>query len=139
MNIKKVISFMFLNILIFLITQVELFNEPIALFIIYLFLFKQRNYTMLFSSIVYLSKNHVFLLKNIIFFVIFEILISVFNYNNKKSKIAVYRIFMLTFFVYLVLINIFEPMVYNFSRLFHSIYLYILSFILCRGSLISNK
>ncbi len=50
-----------------------------------------------------------------------------------------YRTFLLTFFVYLVLINVFEPMVYNYNRLLNSICLYIINVFLYKIYIVVNK
>ena len=50
-----------------------------------------------------------------------------------------YYVFLLTFFVYLALINVFEPMVYSAARILNSVFSFLITLILCILDLIFSK
>ena len=138
MNIKNIISIFLKIILILIFANINFYNETIFIFISYVLLFNDKYLVLFLSSIIFITMDIKIFLKNIIFFIIFELFVVIFT--NKKLNIkGKYRIFLLTFFVYLVLINIFEPIVYNYSRLLKSIYLYFLTFIFYKIHAITNK
>lgn len=104
-------------ILATILFKIPVYNEPIFLFCLYIIFFNKRYYIFAYSSLLYLFFDINLLLKNIILFLLYEIHIVI-KLKKKNSK---YQLFLLTFFGYLVLINIFEPMIYNFTRIFNSI------------------
>lgn len=107
----------------FILFKILIYNEPIFLFYLYPILYNKRYNILVYSSLLYGFFDINLFLKNIILFLIFDILsLLILKNKNKKYK---YRVFLLTFFLYLVLINIFEPMIYNFSRLFNSSIIYL--------------
>lgn len=139
MTSKKVINIILITTLIYLSCNVFIFKEPIFLFLIYIVLFEKRFYSFLISTIIFTMIKPELILKNFILFILYELILNVIiskeNINNKSK----YRVFLLTFFLYLVLINIFEPIVYNFNRILNSIYLYMFVFLSYKISLILKK
>lgn len=86
----------------------------------------------------FLNFNTTFFLKNIILFLLFEIILIIMS-NNKINTRGKYRTFLLTFLLYLVLINVFEPMVYNYNRLFKSINLYLINILVYKIYIMVSK
>lgn len=130
-KINKLLKEIIFFILIYYIIKINFFNEPIILFYSYLFLYKKRYLVFSYSSLLFLLyKDSNLFLKNTILFLLFEIFNIIFS--DDKYKIMEYYVFLLTFFIYLVLINIFEPMIYNLSRIRNSILIYIIILIMCK-------
>ncbi len=121
MHLQKLKKFLIL-IITLLSLKITIYNESLLLYFLYFHYFNKRYNIFCYSSILYLFLNKELLLKNSLFFILFELL-TLLLFKNKKMKS---KIFLLTFFVYLVLINIFEPMVYNFTRVLNSFIIYLI-------------
>jgi len=139
MNLKKMLYILFVIIVSIYSSNIIIFKEPIVLYLLYVLFLKYKNIIFIVSSIILFISNINLFLKNCILFILFEIILIIFSNNKKLNKKAKYRMFMLTFFCYLVLINVFEPMVYNYIRILESIYLYIVTFMFYKLSVFLNK
>lgn len=139
MQFKRMIYILIILMLGIGLNNIIIFNEPILLYLLYIIVFKDRYLIFIVNSIIYFFININLFCKNCILFILLEIILILLSFNKNISKKAKYRMFMLTFFCYLVLINIFEPMVYNYVRLLESIYLYIFAFMFYKISLFSDK
>lgn len=138
MHIKKLLKFIIITILISLFFRYNFFYEPLFIFLLYIIFYKDRYLILGFSSILFLNINLNIFLKNIIFLILFEIFLIILTDDKVNTK-GKYRTFLLTFLIYLVLINVFEPMVYNYNRLLNSIYLYFISIFLYKIYIVVNK
>lgn len=138
MHIKKTLKFITITILISLFFRYNFFNETLFIFLLYIFFYKDRYLILGLSSILFLNININFFLKNVIFLILFEMFLIILT-NDRANTKGKYRTFLLTFLIYLVLINVFEPMVYNYNRLLNSIYLYFINIFLYKLYLVVNK
>ena len=135
---KNIIKLIILLIIIYTSINFQIFNETVLLFYLYIFLYKKRYSIITYSSLIFIINKCINLfLKNLIFFLIFEILNILFT--TKRNKIMEYYVFLLTFFVYLALINVFEPMVYSAARILNSVFSFLITLILCILDLIFSK
>lgn len=139
MSFKKILCISLMFILGMFSKNIIIFKEPILLYFIYILCFNERYYIFGGSCIPFFYINLNLFLKNCILFLLFEIVLIMLASSRNINKTAKYRMFMLTFFCYLVLINIFEPMVYNYIRLLKSLYLYIVIFVFSKIFIFSNK
>ena len=138
MHIKKLLRFIIITTFIPLLFRQIFFNEPIFIFLLYMIFYKDRYLVLGLSSVLFFYYSVHYFLKNIIFMILFEIFLIILT-NDKINTKGKYRTFLLTFLVYLVLINVFEPMVYNYNRLLKSTYLYSINIILYKLYIIINK
>lgn len=138
MYIKKLLKIIIITILISFFFRYNFFNEPIIIYLLYILFYKDRYSILVLSSMLFLSFNIQLFLKNIIFLLLFEIFLIILT-NDRMSVKGKYRTFLLTFLVYLVLINVFEPMVYNYNRLLNSTYLYFINLLLYKIYVVINK
>jgi len=129
-TIKKVIYFTLILILIHLTYNKLFLGEAIYLYFLYIMFFKEKFIVLLYSSLLLFNRDYNLFIKNILIFIIYEFFCTIFINNPRVNKKGKYRLFLLTFFLYLVLINIFEPIVYNYSRILNSINLYLLVLIM---------
>ena len=137
-KMKNIIKLIILLIIIYTSINFQIFNETVLLFYLYIFLYKKRYSILTYSSLIFIINKCINLfLKNLIFFLIFEILNILFT--TKRNKIMEYYVFLLTFFVYLALINVFEPMVYSAARILNSVFSFLITLILCILDLIFSK
>ena len=137
-KMRNIIKLIILLIIIYISINFQIFNETVLLFYLYIFLYKKRYSILTYSSLIFIINICInLLLKNLIFFLIFEILNILFTI--KRNKIMEYYVFLLTFFVYLALINVFEPMVYSAARILNSIFSFLITLILCILDLIFSK
>ena len=137
-KMKNIIKLIILLIIIYISINFQIFNETVLLFYLYIFLYKKRYSILTYSSLIFIINKCINLfLKNLIFFLIFEILNILFT--TKRNKIMEYYVFLLTFFVYLALINVFEPMVYSAARILNSVFSFLITLILCILDLIFSK
>lgn len=137
-KMRNIIKLIILLIIIYISINFQIFNETVLLFYLYIFLYKKRYSILTYSSLIFIINKCINLfLKNLIFFLIFEILNILFTI--KRNKIMEYYVFLLTFFVYLALINVFEPMVYSAARILNSIFSFLITLILCILDLIFSK
>ena len=137
-KMKNIIKLIILLIIIYTSINFQIFNETVLLFYLYIFLYKKRYSIITYSSLIFIINKCINLfLKNLIFFLIFEILNILFT--TKRNKIMEYYVFLLTFFVYLALINVFEPMVYSAARILNSVFSFLITLILCILDLIFSK
>jgi len=139
MNFKKILNMLIILLIGIASNKTTIFNEPLMLYLLYVVVFKNRYFIFLTNSILYILYDINLFCKNSILFIMFEIVLILLSSNKNINKKAKYRMFMLTFFCYLVLINIFEPMVYNYVRLLESIYLYIFTFMFYKISFFSKQ
>ena len=126
MVIKNILQHTIIIFLIYVFSRYIFFDEPIFLYLFYIFFFNNRKLIFFISCIIFLNINIFIFLKNIIFFLLFEIILIILTNDRIKTK-GKYRTFLLTFLLYLVLINVFEPIVYSYIRLFRSICLYVIN------------
>lgn len=138
MYIKKLLKNIIITILISLFFRYNFFNDPIFIYLLYILFYKDRYSILVLSSMLFLNFNIQLFLKNIIFLLLFEIFLIILT-NNRINTKGKYRTFLLTFLVYLVLINVFEPMVYNYNRLLNSTYLYFVNLLLYKIYIVVNK
>ncbi len=137
-KMRNIIKLIILLIIIYISINFQIFNETVLLFYLYIFLYKKRYSILTYSSLIFIINKCINLfLKNLIFFLIFEILNILFTI--KRNKIMEYYVFLLTFFVYLALINVFEPMVYSAARILNSAFSFLITLILCILDLIFSK
>jgi len=129
-TIKKVIYFTLILILIHLTYNKLFLGEAIYLYFLYIIFLKEKFIVLLYSSLLLFNRDYNLFIKNILIFIIYEFFCTIFINNINVNKKGKYRLFLLTFFLYLVLINIFEPIVYNYSRILNSINLYLLVLIM---------
>ena len=116
-----------INIILIIICSIYLIkfkyiNEPYLLFIFYSFFYKYK-FLMLITIII--TCKFIFILKFLMFLIIYEIFCFILS-NYKKIKIKS-ACFLLTFFLYLCLICITTPMVYNINIVSKYVILYIYS------------
>jgi len=137
MHIKNILKFIII-IFVALFFNYNIYNEPLLIFLLYIVFYKNRYLILSLSSILFLNINIQMFFKNIIFILLFEIFLIILT-NDKINTIGKYRTFLLTFLVYLVLINVFEPMVYNYNRLLNSTYLYCINLLLYKLYIKVNK
>jgi len=126
MSIRKILRMIIITCNVLFLFKYEIYNEPIFIFILYVIFNKNKYFILFLSCTMFLKFNITYFFKNIIFFIMFEIFLIILTDHKINTK-GKYRIFLLTFFIYLVLINVFEPIVYNYKRLYESIWLYILN------------
>jgi len=138
MHIKKLLKIIIITILILLSFRYNFFNEPFFIFLLYIIFYKDRYLILVLSSVLFLKFSVQIFLKNIIFLLLFEIFLIILT-NNRINIKGKYRTFLLTFLVYLVLINVFEPMVYNYNRILNSTYLYFINLLLYKIYIVVNK
>lgn len=138
MLIKKTLKYILILFLVILFCRYNSFNEPIFIYLLYIIFYKDKFLILGYSSIMFLNFNTTFFLKNIILFLLFEIILIIMS-NNKINTRGKYRTFLLTFLLYLVLINVFEPMVYNYNRLFKSINLYLINILVYKIYIMVSK
>lgn len=138
MHINNLLKYILLIFITFILSKYFLFLESIFIFILYAFFYKNRYFILVISNLLFLNIGINVVFKNIIFFLMFEILLIILIRGTINTK-GKYRIFLLTFFLYLVLINVFEPMVYNYNRLLESIYLYFSCVVIFKVSIIIKK
>lgn len=125
-TIKKILYFTFILLLTYLTYDKLFLGETIYLYFLYIMFFKEKFIVLLYSSLLLFNYEYNLFIKNILIFILYEFFFIIFIDNINVNKKGKYRLFLLTFFLYLVLINIFEPMVYNYSRILNSINLYLL-------------
>ena len=138
MKVKKILKFIIITIVVSLFFRYIFFDEPLFLFLLYIIFYDNRYLVLVLSSILFLYINTSVFFKNIIFVLLFEIFLIILT-NDKINTKGKYRTFLLTFLVYLVLINVFEPMVYNYNRILNSTYLYCINLILYKVNMLANK
>ena len=129
-TIKKLLYFTFIFLLIHLTYNRLYLGEAIYLYFLYIVFFKERFIVLIYSSLLLFFYDYNLFIKNILIFIIYEFFYTIFVYNSDINKKGKYRLFLLTFFLYLVLINIFEPIIYNYTRILNSVNLYLLVLIM---------
>ena len=118
---KEKINIILIIICSICLIQFQYINEPYLLLIFYSLFYK---YKFLIFLILLITCKFIFFLKLCIFLIIYEILYSILDNNKIKRKSTC---FMLTFFLYLCLICITTPIVYNINIISKYIILYICS------------
>lgn len=128
--IKRLLYFILILILIYLTYNKLYLGETIYLYFLYIIFFKEKFIILVYSSLLLFFYDYNLFIKNILIFIMYEFFCTIFIDKPNINKKGKYRLFLLTFFLYLVLINIFEPIVYNYTRIYNSINLYLLVLIM---------
>ena len=112
------------------------FKNLYIIYFLYLFFSNKKLKFFLFCNIILFFVSPFFMVKNILFYVLYQIILTLSHfYNTYDRKKTEYRSFLLTFFIYLVLINIFESFTFSIIQIIRAMIIYVLMVIICKLNL----